>query len=173
MKTARSLFVLLFMLGLSAALGACSRTPTEKTARQPVVTGFSCDMAGTYRDTEVAGQITRTSAGTLTVTLSKPAGLDGMELTWDGQDVVMNMLGLSVTVDPATIPESALGRSVLEALDAGMRGGGKLTERGMCVEGTTESGSFALYADPDTGALTALSVPSLPLELTFTNFQLK
>lgn len=148
-------------------LTGCKSVSTVE--QQPVVLGFSCDMAGSYRGTEVAGKLTRSALGMLTVELTKPEHLAGMSMAWDGETVQIKMAGLSVPVDPALLPESGLGASILDALDTVVR------DRQMAndgtVNGTGENGAFTLKVDPETGYPESLSVPALELNLTFSNFQ--
>lgn len=163
---------LLVVLALSLLLCGCAKSPAAPS-QQPVTMGFTCDMTGSYRGTAVAGKLTRSSVGLLTVKLSQPEDLDGVEMEWNGEKVLLRMFGLSVEVDPNTIPESALGMGILKSLDAAMQNpeAGALTEAGVKTSGSCENGTYELISDPETGYLKSLSVPSLEFTAQFTNFQ--
>lgn len=60
------------------------------------------------------------SAGTLKMEFTEPATLNGMSMEWDGETSRSKLAGLSFGVDPAAVPESALGKGLLDALDAGL-----------------------------------------------------
>lgn len=78
-------------------LTSCSPGAAGHTA--PTFTGFSCKADIAYRDMTVKGRLSRVSAGTLTLEIEEPATLSGMKLSWDGEQVRVNMLGLSVELD--------------------------------------------------------------------------
>ena len=143
---------------------------------QPRAIGFSCAVQGTYHGESVAGSVQRSSAGLLTLTLTQPEELNGLTMTWDGQTVTLEMLGIKWSLDPETVPGAALGKRLLQALDAVVYqpAEGILTEDGRCKTiGELEGGvSYTLYSDPETGALLALEIPTEELSLTFTDFKM-
>lgn len=163
----RSTFVWLLAGVLLMALAGCKAVPT--TGQQPVMLGFACDMAGTYRETQVEGKLTRSAVGMLTIELTKPDHLAGMTMEWDGQSVQLKMSGLSVPVDPSLLPESGLGASILDALDTAVLN--KQMANDGTVNGTGDNGAFTMKVDPENGYLQSLSVPELQLDLTFSNFE--
>ena len=152
------------------ALSGCS----QKEPEPPVVTGFSCTMQVQYGDMAVEGRLTRQSAGLLTMELTSPETLKDLTLEWDGEEVSVKLYGLSFGVDPSTFPSTALGSSLLSALDTAMRlpAGGQLTAEGLQTVGGELGGEFTLLSDPDTGALLSLSIPSAGIQASFSDFQL-
>lgn len=163
------------LLALCILLTGCNRT-TAATAEPPAATGFSCGFAGTYRGEEVAGSLQRSAAGLLTATLTAPESLSGLTMTWNGETVALSMLGLDWEMNPDAVPQAALGRRVLNALDAVVygEGVGDLTDDGRLktvgAAGEDADGGFTLYSDPATGDLLSLEVPSEELTLTFSEF---
>ena len=105
--------VLLMALLLCTACNSQNKNPEK-----PVTTGFACDVDMTYQDMRVKGHLTRMSAGTLKMEFTEPATLNGMSMEWDGETISVKYAGLSFGVDPAAVPESALGKGLLDALDA-------------------------------------------------------
>ena len=69
---------------------------------------------------QVKGHLTRLTTGTLSLDIDEPETLKGMTMQWDGETVSVKMYGLSFGLDPAAVPETALGRSLLAALDAAL-----------------------------------------------------
>ena len=127
------------------------------------------------RRQQVQGHLTRLTTGTLSLDIDEPETLKGMTMQWDGETVSVKMYGLSFGLDPAAVPETALGRSLLAALDAALHpsGEGKVTENGLVTNGEAAGGAFTITSDPETGSLLSLELPSAQLKATFTNFALK
>ncbi|MBE6758192.1 MAG: hypothetical protein E7552_06575 [Ruminococcaceae bacterium] len=162
----------LFPLLLCLLLTGCNTAAA--VGQRPIAVGFSCTAAGRYHGNEVAGKVERSSAGLLTLTLTKPDELNGLTMTWDGQTVTLDMLGLKWSLSPEKVPSAALGRRLLQALDAVVytTADGVLTEDGRHkTTGELEGGiTYTLYSDPETGALLSLEVPKEELYLTFADF---
>ncbi|HIW74518.1 MAG TPA: hypothetical protein H9684_09350 [Firmicutes bacterium] len=162
------LFTALFLLCLLAP--SCS--PAQKEPEEPVTAGFECDLDVQYRDMEVKGHLTRRTAGSLLLELTEPSTLNGLSMEWDGEKVVLKLHELSFDVDPAVLPESALGQGLLSALDAavGQREDRTRTGEGLATSGSITQGEFTLVSDPDTGALLSLQIPAMELSAQFSNF---
>lgn len=165
------------MLAGIAACAGCKGNGPGGSTEEPVSTGFECDVDLTYKDLNVQGHLSRLSAGTLMLDITAPKTLEGMTMQWDGETISLKMYGLSFGLDPAEIPETALGKSLLDALD-GIQGTGQnpdstLTDDGLLTRGSSTGGSFEFLSDPETGSLLSLKVPSADLTATFSNFQLK
>ena len=81
-------------------------------------------------------------------------------MEWDGETISVKYAGLSFGVDPAAVPESALGKGLLDALDAGFRSGGEgqMTDKGLSVTGQSVNGQFEMLSDPQTGQLLSLKL---------------
>lgn len=135
--------------------------------------GFSCAVQGTYRGDTVAGTLQRGAAGLLTVTLDEPAALEGLTMTWNGETVTLQLLGVSWNVSPDALPQTALGVRLLDALDAVVYGestGQPMADGRLCTTGMAGDAAFTLYSDAATGALLSLEVPAEELTLTFSDF---
>lgn len=150
---------------------ACSCSK-PKPAEKPITTGFECDVAVQYGDMNVKGHLTRSSAGTLQLDISEPETLKGMSMIWNGEKVILKLYGLSFDVNPENIPQSALGLSILKALDAMLsdKGSGEITSEGFITKGVLNGSEFEIISDPSTGKLLSLKIPSLELTANFTNF---
>ena len=154
---------------LALMLAGCDQTP----AAEPVGSGFTCRIQAEYKDLDVKGVLVRQSAGTLKLEFSAPESLAGMTALWDGDSVELQMNGMSFSVDPATVPESAMGEEIVAVLDAAVRGEGDRTQKDgkLFVCGNGNNGAYELVCDAETGQPLSLSVPSLPLTVTFSDFQ--
>ena len=110
------------------------------------------------------------------MSLSQPDELNGLVMTWDGQTVTLEMLGLQWSLDPEKVPRAALGKRVLQTLDAVVytTTDGVLTEDGrLKTVGDADTGvPYTLYSDPESGALLSLEIPSEELYLVFSDFKI-
>lgn len=165
--------VVLF-LALLIGVTALSCAKTGKKAEKPVTTGFSSDVNVQYGDMTVKGHIQRSTAGTMTMDVQEPETLKGLSMVWNGESVSLKLHGLSFNVNPDTVPQSALVKSVLQTLDSAMplKEDGELTDEGLLTTGSGPAGDFTLLSDPETGNLKQLSIPSIDLVATFSNFTL-
>lgn len=147
----------------------CSRKPSA----EPISADFVCDFRAQYNDMTAEGTLTRRTAGTLLLEFSKPETLDGLSAEWDGEKVTLQYLGLSYDVDPDKLPESALGEGLLSAFDAVLREEGTKTEQDgkVTVTGITGKAEYTYVYDSASGAPLSLSIPSVPLTVTFSNIQ--
>ena len=54
---------------------------------------------------------------------------------------------------------------------AALTDGGERTAEGLQFSGETDAGRFSLLSDPVTGHLLSLTLPDVPLTVTFSDFQ--
>ena len=160
---------LAWVLAAVMLLTGCSR----RTAAEPIGEGFSCAVEAVYRELQVRGTLTREAAGTLTMQFTAPDTLDGLTARWDGGDVTLTMHGMTFAMDPASVPESALGEEIVAAFDAALRGEGERTKKGdtLIVRDSGANGEYTLTFDAKTGQPLSLSVPGLPLTATFSAYK--
>lgn len=166
----RRLSVVCTIFACFVLLTSCAPGSSGHTA--PTFTGFSCSADIAYRDLTVKGRLSRVSAGTLTLDIEEPSTLSGMTLSWDGEQIQVKMLGLSVDLEPADIPASALGSALVDTLDAALRVQDQavLSDGVMKLDGECAAGSYTVTSDPATGALLTLTVPDLELSASFADF---
>ena len=100
--------VALYLAFTIVLVGCNPKKPVE-----PVAVDFVCDSKAQYNDLTATGTLTRRTAGTLVLEFSEPETLNGLLAEWNGEKVTLKYLGLSYDVDPATLPESALGEGLI------------------------------------------------------------
>ncbi len=163
--------VLALCLSLLILFTGCAR----KKPVEPLAVDFVCEFRAQYNDLTAVGTLTRRTAGTLLLEFAEPETLNGLSAEWDGEKVTLTYLGLSYDVDPAALPENALGEGLLSAFDAALRGEGDRQEKDgkVTVTGLSGNAEYTYVYDAETGTPLSLSVPSLPLTVTFTNVQTK
>ena len=136
---------------------------------EPKVVEFSCKMEAVYRDLAVEATLTRYGAGTLVLDFEQPDTLRGLTARWDGEAVTLSLYGLEFTADLPSLPEQALGTELVAVLDAALRGEGELhRENGtLTLRGHTSGGEYSAVFDAESGLPLSLSMPQLPLEVRF------
>lgn len=152
-------------------LSGCQAT-TEET-KPPVTTGFSCEADIRYKDMELTGRLSRSTAGTMQLTFSAPDTLKGVTVEWQGDTVTASLYGLAFELSPDTLPAGALGKVLTDALDTVWRAPeeGTLTDAGWRWEGSAQNRSVTLLADPADGSLLSLEMAAIPLSVSFRNFE--
>lgn len=135
-------------------------------AATPVTAGFTCEVGIAYRGMNLKGQLSRAQDGCLLVTLSEPPSLGGMAISWDGEEMAMELGGLRVPVNAENVPQGALIKSVLSVLTTEPTDG-ELTDEGYMVQGEVDGKAYAIVCAPDTGLIRSLSVPDDELTVTF------
>jgi hypothetical protein len=138
----------------------------------PVTDGFTCEADITYKDTRLAGTLSRAGAGTLKLAFSAPDTLKGITVEWQGDAVTASLYGLSFSLSEQALPAGALGRVLIDALDAASRSsdGVRITGAALTWTGAGQNGAVTLTADPADGRLLSLEMPGVPLKATFSGF---
>ncbi len=149
----------------------CFTACAKPQPAEPLSVNFTCDFRAQYSNMTAAGKLTRYTAGTLRLDFTEPETLNGLSAEWNGDTVTLRFLGLSYTVDPATLPEGALGEHLLNALDAALRGDGNREEQDgrVTVTGLVGDTAYTYVYDADSGAPLSLEAPSL--SVTFSHVQ--
>lgn len=142
---------------------------TPQKPAEPVSVDFACEFQARYNDLTATGTLTRRTAGTLLLEFAEPETLAGLSAEWDGEKVTLKYWGLSYDMDPDTLPESALGEGLIAAFDAALRGEGERQEADgkVTVTGLSGDTAYTYVYDTETGVPLSLTVPSVPLSVTF------
>lgn len=143
----------------------------EVSAAQPVSDGFTCEVAISYRELSLKGQLSRMADGRLLATFSEPSSLSGVAISWDGENMAMELGGLSVPVNADNVPQGALVKSLLTVLTAELTDG-KTAEDGVTYTGDVDGKAYTVVCDADTGFMRSISVPEDELEVIFSEVAL-
>ncbi len=160
----RLLFGILTVVLCAAMLFGCGKKPDD--AATPVTAGFTCEVGIAYRGMNLKGQLSRAQDGRLLVTLSEPPSLGGMAISWDGEEMAMELGGLQIPVKAENVPQSALIKSLLSVLTTEPTDG-ELADEGYTVQGEVDGKAYTIVCAPDTGLIRSLSVPDDELTVTF------
>lgn len=148
------------VLFLSLILSGC-----QQSNRPPksVVTDFSAAYTAEYCGMTIRGALTYTRQGNLDLSITEPQTLDGLELSYRGNELSMGRDSLRCTADEAYLPDTSFSQMIRGALSEigaeEANGTLKLSDGGASV------GEWRIQADEE-GFLTALDGDSLHLSLS-------
>ncbi len=162
-----------FVLFLSIVLlsGCRSNNQAAKTQPQNPNT-FEADITVNWEDATFKGHLTRGSAGTCSLKFTEPGSLKGMEFILSGDTLKVAYAGLSFAIDPDSIPQASVARTLLNVLDTMVR---RDALHATCKNsvwqyaGTCASGDFIVQVDAQSGLITTLDLPALDLNIQFEN----
>lgn len=123
-----------------------------------------------FGDIEATATINRIGDGVCDITLISPKALNGMKFQYNGNDIEISYLGMSVKMDDDSMLANAMASAIVKAVDTAARGTGitmKKSGKAILMKGENENGSFELTFDRENGSLLSLNVPALDLECTF------
>lgn len=162
---------LALLLCLTAA--GCQPKPDSRTDNRPITSGFSCTASAEYAGMTVRGRLTRETGGALTLNVTEPPTLRGALLTLTNDKLTVAIGSLKTSLDPGQYPQLGAMPVLLSALDAAaaLTDGGERTAAGLQFSGETDAGRFSLLSDPATGNLLSLTLPDVPLTVTFSDFR--
>lgn len=133
---------------------------------QPVTSGFTCLAKISYRELELGGQLTRYDDGKLVLTFAEPSSLSGLSVGWDGQDMTMELAGMSIAIAESKVPQSALIKGLLHVLSSDLADGER-EDDAYVITGSVDSMEYTLTCDAATGLPRSLSMPDNELEARF------
>ncbi len=158
--------VCLFLTGVFCAVLLVGCGKDLGNTATPVTEGFTCEVSITYRDMELKGQLSRTQEGRLLVTLSEPPSLSGIAISWDGEEMAMELGGLRVPVDAANVPQGALVKCLLSVLSA-KPSDARMVDGEYTVQGDVDGKAYTIICEPDTGLIRSLTIPDDELTVMF------
>ena len=151
---------------LTVLLSSCSAAKTAP----PQTVRFFCDFVATYGDLQLEGTVERLNVGTLTLSLSTPQSLSGMQLSWDGEKTTVAYRGLTYTM-PSKLPQTAAVRLIAETLDDACKRSADATwaKDGATFTGVVGTYGYRLQSDATSGTLLSLEVPDAAFSVRFFN----
>lgn len=172
------LLIIMVLFVLLMAWGCSKRQPAEKApdAEQLAASiGRPFEAKATIRMEELTltADINKTAENAVTIIVNEPAALSGMRFTYDGQDITVSYLGLSVKLDQDSRLVSSMATGLINAINRASSPGGihvRMEESGVAVSGQSDSGDFQLMLDPQNGSIASVNLPELDLECRFNDF---
>lgn len=161
--------VLVLLIGL---FWACSRNDNNIDDIVPLdlEQGFTAKANIHFGDIQATADINRIGDGVCNITLISPQALNGMNFQYNGSDIQISYLGMSVKMDDDSLLANAMTSAIVKAVDTAARGSGismKKSGKTVVLKGEGDNGNFELQVDKNTGSLLKLTIPEMDLECTF------
>jgi len=137
-----------------------------KPAVEPVTDGFRCTVRLVYGSSEYIGTLDRSDPTTGSLTIHKPASLEGTTMTWDGDDVTVSYKHMTVTFAEGTLPVGAAVKALWKTLDSCRSS----SENTTVVEGMVDGIGYTVTFDDTSGLPLTMAVPSVPLNVSFSDW---
>lgn len=156
---------------LMGVFGACSRNGSSNDIVPPnLEQGFTAKANIHFGEIEATADINRIGDGVCNITLISPKALNGMNFQYNGSDIQISYLGMSIKTDDDSLLANAMTSAIVKAVDTAARGSGismKKSGKTVVLKGENDNGNFELQVDKNTGSLLKLTIPEMDLECTF------
>lgn len=126
-----------------------------------------------YKDIEATARIHKKSPGYCIVEMGGSALLDGLNFLFEKDSMTVDYKGMKVTMDPADLPDSAVAKLLISAIDQAAKKDGvsvSFEDAALVISGETADSTFYLRIDATDANVMTLSVPAEELEVEFVNF---
>ena len=155
--------------------GACARSSAGalKTIAARLSGGFSCAADVKWTGGTASVTLDRTQSGDCALSFVEPKELNSLTFATHNGTLDVQYADLSVSVDPQTIPQTAVFNVVQGVFDAAVKPENvraSKTSAGYTLEGKTAAGAFTLAFD-DSCTPVSLTLPAAGVAATFTAFR--
>ena len=126
-----------------------------------------------YKDIEATARIYKKTPGYCIVEMGGSSLLDGLNFLFEKDSMTVDYKGLKVTMDPAQLPDSAIAKLLVSAIDQAAKKDGvsvSFEDTALVISGETADSTFYLKIDAADANVMTLSVPAEELEVEFVNF---
>ena len=153
-------------------LGGCA-SKSKDVEKEPLsISGFCCVIRTTLNDIEITANAEYTASGTINVTFTAPATVNGMQINCTGGEYTVHYKNLELTVSGDKMPFAMLCRSLEECINNAQ---GTMPEKDENNESliytyTAEGHVCKLFVNPETKAFEKVSVNGIDT-LYFENFK--
>ena len=138
--------------------------------------GFRCEISLECSGMDIVAEVAHHAPGLCTVSIVRPDSLKGLTAEWEGGEIRIDHLGMSMSLDPDKFPDAAFLPAVLDALDSLSLAGeinpepDQTGDRCIC-RGYCRAGEYIAMLDNETGALYRLQIPDYGIDAGITKFE--
>lgn len=145
-------------------------TGCGKAASPPVTDGFRCAVTLRYDETVYEGTLERQTAQSGTLVLTAPLAVEGLTMTWTGEEVTLSYGGMELKLNEEQLPVGAAIKVMCRALDSCAE---RVQKEGAAADmsGELAGTPFTMAFDTDNGYPLSLELPSVPLVVTFSAWE--
>ena len=168
------------LLALCLLLSGCAWAAKQKSqaaakkAAEKLENAFETNLNIKLGEMQAEAVFIRESPSSCTVRMLSPDSIKGTEMVFTEDKMHISYMGLSLSVDPNSVPGSAAIKLLISALDSSLQQEGvdlSYENRVLTATGEAGTGRFTLKIDPENGNLLSLSIPEEELEIEFKNFK--
>lgn len=167
--------VVLAVLTIAGFLFACSKKQetAKKNATVQMSKGFDCTATVNWEGKTYTVKINRPSPGICTMSFIKPDELSALSFVLNSDGFKVKYGSIEASLDPSTLPQTALFNAVLGVLDTVVKPNelNTSTKNGnVVISGKTPAGNFDLQLDKNYKPM-SLEIPDLKLSMGFEGFK--
>jgi hypothetical protein len=174
-KTIEILLLVLTVLLFVTAFVSCKKQQAraQESVAKLLSGNFSCTAVVNYQGQSYTVQFTKPSADACKLAFTKPADLSSLSFELSGSGLTVAYDGLQASVDPSSIPQTAVISALMDTFDTAAGVSGKVhasvSGQEITMKGTAPAGDFTLTFTRDLKPQ-KLIIPAQKLEVTFSNF---
>lgn len=169
------LFLLLMFWGCQRKDGGgAAQSPEQISAA--ISRPFDAKATIRLKDLVMTADINKTSADALTMIIEEPKTLSGMKFSYDGTDITVSYMGLSIKLDENSKLVSSAANLIVGALNKAASPSGidvRLQEGALLVSGKSDDGDFSIKLDKANGSIVSIALPELDFTCNFDDFVFK
>lgn len=175
LRTIEIILLVLTVLLFITAFIACNNNSTklQNNSSQQLSAAFHCTVNATLNGTTYETTLAKQGTGIYTLSFTKPSTLSSLSFALTSEGMKVKFGDIVASVDPSSIPQTALVNAMLDAFDAASAKTGvaaKLSGKDTILSGHTQAGDFVMTLNPDYTPK-SLKIPSIDLNALFKNFQ--
>lgn len=167
----RVVAILICSIMLIGLVGCMEKTETTKVPDLNKL--FTMTAVMQTGDFEAEGTITRLGDKQWEIEFSAPKTLEGIKLSYNGEDIKASYMGLEFSIPKSAAPLEGILTMLFDAIDTAVT----MVEM-PCIEdemtityvGENDTGEYQIIMDKETGALIGFEVPDKNLKMEFTGF---
>lgn len=167
--------IMVFASCLLILLGGCAKKeiPSSPSPLLKYSGNYEATAQISYKDLQAAATIVQSTPDSYEMIFTEPATIQDMVFSFQNDVLTVHYQGLSFQTNIQSIPISSPANVLMHTINTAFRDSDCTwvdTEDGNALSGTTVSGSFLLYIDPDQQLPQKLLVPDQDLEIEFVSF---
>lgn len=178
-RLAMRLGVVAFVLLLCMGMTACNKTNEDVQSHYESLLNtldnpYETTAKIKYKDIEARlPEFTRGRPGYCIVEMGGSSLLEGLNFLFEKDSMTVDYKGMKVTMDPAELPNSAIAKLLVSAIDQAAQKDGvsvEFEDTALVISGETADSTFFLRIDATDANVMTLSIPAEELEVEFVNF---
>ena len=167
MRKAFRIVPALLAFAVVLTFAGCSAVQEMVKPADPVFL-FTCRAQVQAAGQEITCTFTRSEGEMASIGILSPQEIQGLSYDWTGTGFSVSYAGVTETSAECTLPGDSFAPVLVKAMNAAAREGGlSQGEEGNSYAGSFDGKGFTLTADPQTGNILTLSVPSSGISAEF------